>query len=123
MMIASPTWQIREITQQRGYWGVMTGAVAEMKLRRHGGNCYLIRYSDSKQHHILSVMTRDAQQLTPVPYHFKLNITQEDDHNEYEIEGTERKFIDISSLLEFYRHNPLTHSSCTIGEACMPPHM
>ena len=65
----------------------MSGAVAETKLRRHGENSFLIRYSESKQHHILSVMTRDAQQLMPVSHHFKLNITQEDDHNEYEIEG------------------------------------
>ena len=99
----------------------MTGAEAEHKLKRHRGNCYLIRYSNSKQHYVLSVLNINAQKLTQEICHFKLNIRKEGDHNVYEIEGTEQEFTDISALLEFYRHDSLTHSNCTIGEVCVRP--
>lgn len=119
---AVPTWQIGDITRERSYWGPMTGAQAELRLRLNGSNCYLIRYSEERQHYVLSVMGRKQQQGKQgllEPHHFKLNIMRENNHNTLEIEGTENKFNDISSLLEFYQEHPVSHSVCSIGEVCM----
>ena len=68
---------------------------------------------------MLSVMGRKWQLGPLAPHHFKLNITKEDDHNVFEIEGTEKKFNDISTLLQFFQKYPVSHSVCSIGEACI----
>ena len=122
-MSANPTWQIEEIAQQGGYWGAMTGAMAEYKLKTYGkGNCYLIRYSERQNHFVVSVMRRNIQDMSQSTYHhFKLNVTKEDGHNIYEIDGSEKKFKDTFSLFQFYATNPLTFTNCTIGKACSPP--
>lgn len=121
MNAATPTWQIKEISRERSYWGPMTGAQAELELRMHGGNCYLVRYSEKKKHFVVSVMGRKWQRgNNPLTlYHFKLNVTKETDHSTFEIEDTEEKFDSISSLLEFYQEHPISHSVCSIGEACI----
>ena len=100
----------------------MTGAMAEQKLSRHGGgNCYLIRYSEGRKDFMVSVMRRNIQNTSQPTYqHFILNVTKEDGHNIYEIEGSKKKFMDISSLFEFYETNPLTPSMTTIGNPCSP---
>ena len=71
---------------------------------------------------MLTVQARNVQTLNLERLHFKLNITKERDHTTYEIDGTEQKFADISSLLSFYKYNPLTRDrpKLTIGEACTP---
>ena len=124
MDAAVPTWQIREITRERSYWGAMTGAEAEFKLRRlkKGGNCYLIRYSKERQHYVISVIGRQSERDPPTVSHFKLDIMQEGDHIMFEIEDTENKFSSISSLLEFYQEHPVSHSVSSIGEACGKQH-
>ena len=116
---AQPSWQIEEIAQQEGYWGAMTGAMAELKLRRHGrGDCYLIRYSERQNLFVVPVMRRNIQNMSqPTYHHFKLNVAKEDG---YEIEGSEKKFKDISLLLEHYKTNPLTYTKCTIGNVYSP---
>ena len=123
---AVPTWQIEDITQEKSYWGPMTGSEAELKLRLHGGNCYLTRYSEMKQHYVISVsvMRRKKQQARRQRdclelYNFKLNVTKENSHNEFEIEGTDNKFNSVSSLLEFFQKNPISHSVSSIGEPCI----
>ena len=97
----------------------MTKEQAEGHLRKRLTNCYLIRYSEGEQQFVISVMRRDDDNPIPTIEHYKLNITKEGDQSVYEIEGTEKKFTDISSLLEFYKKNPLTSSKCTIGIACI----
>ena len=119
---AIPTWQIREIAQEVSYWGLMTGKQAELRLRQKGGNCYLIRHSEAKQHFVISVMGRTLQQGKQgrlAPYHFKLNITKENKQNTFEIEHTENKFNSMSTLLEFYQQNPVNLYVCSIGEPCI----
>ena len=117
---AAPSWEIRDIAQQRGYRGAITGREAESLLEKQGGSCYLLRYSKHKEHHVLSVQARDMHKFTLKRLHFKLNITKEGDHNVYEIDGSEEKFTDISSLLEYFQQTPLTRdrSKFTIGKAC-----
>ena len=79
----------------------------------------MIRYSEKKNHFVVSVMRRNIPNMSqPTYHHFKLNMTKEDG---YEIEGSEKKFKDISSPFEFYKTNPLTCTNCIIGKACSPP--
>ena len=124
MDAAVPTWQIRDITRERSYWGPMTGAQAEFKLRllKKGGNRYLIRYSKKNEHYVISVIGRQSERDPPTVYHFKLNIMKKGDHNTFEIEATEEKFDNISSLLDYYQKHPVSHSVSSIGEACIKQH-
>ena len=54
--------------------------------------------------------------------HFPLHITRSDDCDEdklqYEIEGTEQKFDDLSKMLEDFKSHPLNHDIHGIGEPC-----
>ena len=123
-VLADPTWQIKDVTTQEGYVGGMTADKAEENLRRCRGNCYLIRYSKSKQSYVLSVVRRDAENPIPHIQHYKLIITKKDGNSRdsvYEIEGSEERFSDISDLLKFYQAHPLTRSNRTIGGAYVKP--
>ena len=94
----------------------MTGAEAEEKLKQHGGNCYLIRYSDANEVYVLSVMRRINKE-EPISAHFKLNIIKGNpEGNIYEIEGTEKKFDDLSQLLLYYHSYPIDHRIKGIGD-------
>ena len=123
-VLAHPTWQIKDVATQEGYVGVMTADKAEENLRRCSGNCYLIRYSESKRSYILSVVRRDAEHRIPHIQHYKLIITKEDGKSRdsvYEIEGSEERFSDVTKLLKFYQSHPLTRSNRTIGKAYVKP--
>ena len=121
-VLARPTWKIKDVARQKGYVGVMSSDKAEKHLRRCSGNCYLIRYSESKQSYILSVVRRDDEYPIPDIQHYKLIITRVNGNSVYEIEGSNEQFSDISDLLEFYQINPLTFSvNCTIGNAYVKP--
>lgn len=96
----------------------MNAKTAESTLRENGGTCYLLRYSENRQMYILSVMTK-AQGGTMAPHHFEIKITKKDTQNSYEIGGSEKKFISISKLLEFYESEPLSQVVESIGHRCV----
>ena len=120
-VLADPTSEIKDVTTRKGYVGIMSSGEAEKHLRRCRGNCYLIRYSESKQSYILSVVRRDDEYPIPHIQHYKLIITRVDGNNVYEIEGSKKQFSDISELLEFYQTHPLTRSNLTIGDPYVKP--
>ena len=121
--LAHPTWKIKDITQQAGYFGTLSTPEAEENLKQCGGNCYLIRYSKGKQCFMISVIRNDVEHPISAIQHYKLSITRKDSQTAavYEIEGTEQSFTDISELLRFYQETPLTISSRTIGKVCPKP--
>ncbi len=76
----------------------MTGADAELKLQEQGGNCYLTRYSETRQEYSLTVVRNG------VFGHFDLIITVSGEYNIYEIDGSEMQSKDIFSLLKYYKN-------------------
>ena len=109
---AIPTWKLKDIKNRSSYHGAMTGKEAVLKLKEHGGNCYLLRYSEVRKSLVITVLRGDEKK----PFHFILNITKKDNRSIYEIEGTEEYFDNIDSLLAFYQDNPLTAIITCIGE-------
>lgn len=56
------TAELQTFFKDPSYHGAITGEEAERKLREHGGNCYLTRYSESREVYVLSVY-KDENQL------------------------------------------------------------
>lgn len=116
---AVASWQLEDIKHHPSYNGSMTGKKAELRLQQHGGNCYLIRYSEANSTYVLSVMKRSAEYENGLKAaHFQLNVIKGISFNEYEVRGSEKTFYDIFKLLEYYQKNPVDHSIQSIGEAC-----
>lgn len=99
------------------YHGALGGTEAERKLILGGAdNSYLTRYSEARKMYILSVLNTKGSDDEVRLEHFNLSIKKEDDHNVYEVIGTEKKFDAILTLLDFYKSNSLTHHIDSIGE-------
>ena len=120
---AAPTWQLQAISKLRCYCGAITGKQAEKKLREHKKDCYLIRYSEVRGFYVLTVAVRGKEGEEMITKHFKLNIAAKADPLSclYEIEGTKKKFDNISKLLEFYENNALSYTLSSIGSAFTVP--
>lgn len=88
---------------------------AESQLRQHDEKCYLTRYNDDLDIHVLSIkVTRKEDK--PAFEHFPINILTEDSHCCYEIDGSEKAFDDISKLLDYYKNTPVNYDIVGIGE-------
>lgn len=112
-MEAIATWKIKEIITHPSYHGVISGSKAEAKLRQQDKVCYLTRYSESNKEFTLSVLgSKDDEWIIQ---NFKISIKNEKGHSVYEIPGTEVKFDDIVSLLNYYKDNPLNQFIDCIG--------
>lgn len=110
--VAAPT-MTRLIDDHPSYHGAVTHKEAEARLRKHGGNCYLTRYSTGRNTFVLSVMKSNENIR-----HFDVNITTET----CEINGTNLPFSDIFQLLVFYAKatSQIDDETGSIGEACIP---
>ena len=118
---ATPTWKLKDITYHPSYHGAMTGRQADYVLRKCGGNCYLLRYSERKNAFVLSVLTKNDDEDSDEAFYanFTLKITKgNDDTNIYEIDGTEERFESIYELLECYSIIPLSPTVTSIGKPC-----
>lgn len=115
--VAAPTWQIQALAKLRCYHGVMTGKQAEAKLKQNGDDCYLIRYSEVREIYVLTVAREGKEGEESITKHFKINISSKSDGqgNLYEIEGSEKKFENVSALLKFYESNAVSPKMCSIG--------
>ena len=98
------------------YVGVMTSKQAEQTLANKEGDCYFIRFSNIHQKYMLSVSKKSVDD-TVIYGHYPINITTKYDFCEYEIEGSEKKFDDITELLHYYEENPLTDEIENLGMA------
>ena len=116
-MKAVPGWKIREIGTLNSFHGPLDMDEAETRLRRAGKDrCYLTRYSESIEEHILSVLRRKNDDDL-VLQHFCIAIQLEGQLAvSYEILGSTKKFKSITGLLEFYKKNPLNHKIDSTGD-------
>lgn len=64
------------IKEHVGYHEMITGKEAEQRLKKHGGHCYLTRYSKIKDCYILSVY----EHLNASTWHFKIAIDKDGKH-------------------------------------------
>lgn len=105
----------KRITEHPHFQGPMNAVDARKRLTKKGGKCYLIRFSESHDKYMLSVMGRGDND-TSIFQHFPINITTKHDQSEYEIEGSEKKFEDILQLLEYYEKYPISYAIDSIGK-------
>ena len=103
----------KNISQHQAYQGLMTSEQAQEKLDDQSGNCYLMRYSKTHKKYMLSVSNKTVEGAVT---HYPIKITTEHDFCEYEIEGSAKKFDNISELLLYYEDNPLTDEQEHIGK-------
>jgi hypothetical protein len=89
-----PDWKLKSgiksivhIRSHPSYVGPMNGKDAEIMLKQAGGDCYLLRYSESHKKIKLSVLS-----YAPFFQHFRIKTTTNQDQSEYEIEGTTKIF-------------------------------
>lgn len=109
-----PTWQLKGISSHPSYHGAINKEKAEQALSKRGGNCYLTRYSQTRDQYTLSVCRKKGTEW--VFQNFDIIITNDDGHVAYEISGTEEKFTSIIKMLDFYKEFPLNHYVDSIGE-------
>lgn len=113
MLKSAKIKSIVHITHHPGYIGVKTGKEAESMLKKRGGICYLLRYSESHKKFKLSVLSKENN--VPFSQHFRIKTTSILDQTEYEIEGTSKRFDTISELLAHYEKNPVNDQISSIG--------
>ena len=75
-------------------------AEAETKLKAHGGNCYLTRYTAGRKEYVLSVLNEGAESEFR---HYNLVISD----GTCEIQGARKQFSNIIYLLNFYQTIPV----------------
>lgn len=112
--VAIPSWKLR-ICGHSSYHGTINKEKAEDKLKTQDRNCYLTRYSETRDQLTLSVRRRQGEDW--VFKNFDIIINQEkSDTTSYEIFGTREKFFDITELLNFYEGKALDYHIDGIGE-------
>lgn len=104
--------KLNGIVEHPSYHGTMRTKEAEIKLRQHGGDCYLTRFSKSKNVYVLTVFKSEEE----LCQNFQIDFKVKNDYNMYEILGTQKEFDDFFVLLDFYKSFPLSHNISTIGE-------
>lgn len=128
MKKARPAWQLTasgkkrkrmNIDEHQSYQGVMTGETAQLKFQDKVGNYYLTRYSEERREYVLSV-SKKINSNSVIFQHFFIKITTTHDRSEYEIEGAEKKFDDISELLRYYEANAINDEVEDIGKCYIP---
>lgn len=93
----------------------MSQEEAESKLKSCDGSRFLTRYNDELKVHVLSVKVPWKAE-EPAIEHFPIRMSNEGGHNQYEIDGSKRKFDDVIELLDYYKTTPLNHIVPSIGE-------
>lgn len=98
--------------EHKGFHHAITSKEAEQRLARKGGNCYLTRYSDSNCRYILSVY---QSRPTRIVKHFKIGRSED---GKYRIDGKQKSFDNIESLLRYYEMNSIDPAFASIGKIC-----
>ena len=93
----------------------MTGKSAQEKLKEANRDCYLTRFSNKRDKHVLSVAKRGKDDT--MFQHFAILVTTRHHRNEYEIDGAEKKFDDVAEMLLYYQEHHITSEIDRIG-AC-----
>jgi hypothetical protein len=102
------------------FCGDLKSSDAETMLKRHGGNCYLTRYSRFQKKLRISVQRKLGRKL--VIQHMNLSIEKANDEEfRYEIEGTEKIFNSIYYLLDYYQNQKINNTIDGIGHCYKTP--
>ena len=102
------------ITQYPCYKGHISGKEAKLRLEQQFENSYLVRFSDSRNKYILSVL-KSGDDNTVIFRNFIINIETKNDQLKYEIEGLQKKFDNFSELLNYCEKNPISTEISCIG--------
>ena len=96
--------------EHASYHEGITGDEAKRRLKMApvNSNRYLTRYSDRHKCYVLSVLKQRPQKVL----HFRIVI---EDNRQLRIDGKDRLFHDISSLLKHYEENRIDPDLKTIG--------
>lgn len=91
--------------------GNITGEEANEALRRRGAPSYLMRFSEIKQKHILSLATGED-----TFEHYGLS----EENHQYTLDRANKSFSSIDELLEYYENAPIdpTKPNTHIGRPC-----
>ena len=109
-MLMIPVEETSMLEEHSSYHQSISGKEAERRLKRHGGLCYLTRYSEAKRSYILTVYQKSP---TYAMKHFKIMI---DCNGKKSIEKKQMKFDTVGELLTHYESTRLDPAFRTIGE-------
>ena len=111
-MISTPLSEEHWLEEHPGYHQQITGEEAELRLRKNGGHCYLTRFNKDLKCYILSVY--EKQGSSAIMRHFKILIVN---GKRKKIDGLNREFDDVISLLEYYEQHRVDPALRSIGKA------
>ena len=111
-----PLWKLKGMSATPAFHGSIGKRDAELKLKKKGGHCHLLRYNKAKDVYRLSVMKTDTITKTELIGHFTVIILHTEGDTEYQIYGAEEKFGSIQKMLEFYKTTPLNYQFLGIGD-------
>ena len=114
--VSAPLQKVKDpsnlIDGHPSYHGELTSVEAMERLNIEGGRCYLVRYSMTKDHYVLSVRHTKGTGAS----HFTLVVQNKKfwlDH-----EGGKKEFESLDHLLNHYKEHSLTEKISKIGEEC-----
>ena len=110
-MISKPVREKNWLKEHPSNHQKITGDEAERRLKEKGGHCYLTRFSKFHDCYILSVYKK--QHPDDVFEHFKIIVK----NGKKSIDGLDREFDDIHSLLGHYEHQRIDAGLKSIGKA------
>ena len=99
------------------FHGPLDEMEAEIKLREHGGDCFLTRYSKAEKVHMLSVMANGEKT------ELRVNAMKINSLPQFSIEGREKWFHSVVILLDYYQKNRISETICSIGEELQRPNI
>ena len=102
------------ITQYPYYHGPISGDEAKERLKLQLRNSFLVRFSETQNKYILSVLKR-GDNKTVIFRNFVINTETKLDQHEYEIEGSQKKFDNFSELLNYYKRYQISTEINCIG--------
>ena len=110
---AELSWEILAFHRDPSYHGEMKASEAIRILKKHGGDCYLTRYSPTNHYYVLTVLRKEKSE----------NFRLESDKNSkaFKIVGSGKKCNDLRKLLKFYRKKPINHTFNGIGDYVQSP--
>ena len=101
------------------FHGTINEKKAEAKLKKHGVDCFLIRYNEDRNVYLLSVMTSGGNGHETKFEEYQVLRDSSDSSDTYiifKIQGREEVFDSIDNLLKFYQKNSISQTTASIGE-------
>ena len=101
-----------QIHSHPSYHGEMRKGTAEQRLKQHGGNCYLTRYSGSRSVYVISSLR--VRKWDKKLAHFNIIIIRE--ISSFQIKGSGLVFKEISKLYDYCQKNPAGDEIDCLGD-------